>query len=65
MLKMASQKLDMPVDQLTVSEGVVSVANNPRKSVTYGHLVGGKPFNLPELGVKALMWICRGQLAMV
>jgi len=50
LLKMASQKLDMPVDQLTVSEGVVSVANNPRKSVTYGQLVGGKPFNLPYTG---------------
>src|SRR5215469_2863681 len=50
LLKMASQKLDMPVHQLTVSEGVVSVANNPRKSVTYGQLVGGKPFNLPYTG---------------
>jgi len=50
LLNMASQKLDMPVDQLTVSEGVVSVANNPRKSVTYGQLVGGKPFNLPYTG---------------
>lgn len=54
LLKMASQKLDEPVDRLTVSEGVVSVAGNPRKSVTYGQLVGGKPFNLPYTGTAPL-----------
>src|ERR1700758_2332280 len=50
LLKIASQKLDVPVDRLTVDGGVVSVADNPRKSITYGQLVGGKPFNLPYTG---------------
>ena len=50
LLKIASQKLDVPVDRLTVDGGVVSVAGNPRKSITYGQLVGGKPFNLPYTG---------------
>jgi CO/xanthine dehydrogenase Mo-binding subunit len=50
LLKIASQQLDVPVGRLTVDEGVVSVADNPRKSITYGQLVGGKPFNLPYTG---------------
>ena len=54
LLKMASQKLDTPVDRLRVSEGVVSVAGDPKKSVTYGELVSGKPFNLPYTGTAPL-----------
>jgi len=50
LLKMASQKLRVPVDRLTVSKGVVSVSGDPAKSVTYGELVGGKPFHLPYTG---------------
>ena len=54
LLKMASQKLDTPVDRLRVSAGVVSVAGDPKKSVTYGELVSGKPFNLPYTGTAPL-----------
>src|SRR5579871_305737 len=54
LLQMASQKLDVPVDRLTVSRGVVSVAGAPDKSITYGRLVGGKPFNLPYTGAAPL-----------
>jgi nicotinate dehydrogenase subunit B len=50
LIKMASQKLDVPVDRLTVSRGVVSVAADPSKSVTYGQLIGGKRFDLPYTG---------------
>src|SRR6516164_3495963 len=50
LLKMASAKLDAPVEFLAVSEGVISVAGDPKKSVTYGELVSGKPFNLPYTG---------------
>jgi CO/xanthine dehydrogenase Mo-binding subunit len=50
LLKMASQKLDVPVDRLAVSRGVVSVAADPSKSVTYGQLIGGKRFDLPYTG---------------
>ena len=35
---------------LTVAKGVVLVMGEPRKSVTYGALVGGKPFHLPFTG---------------
>lgn len=54
LLKMASQQLNAPVERLTVSEGVVSVADDPKKSVTYGELVGGKPFHLPYTGTAPL-----------
>jgi nicotinate dehydrogenase subunit B len=50
LLKMASQRLDVPVDRLTVAKGVVSALDDPQKSVTYGALVGGKRFNLPYTG---------------
>jgi nicotinate dehydrogenase subunit B len=43
LLKLASQKLNAPEDRLTVSKGVVS---DGAGSVTYGALVGDKPFNL-------------------
>ena len=46
MLKMASARLDVPVDRLTVSDGVISDTSNPSKSVSYATLVGGKKFNI-------------------
>lgn len=45
--------------------GMATFQNKARASLSGGNDFVGKPFNLPELGVKALMWICRGQLAMV
>jgi nicotinate dehydrogenase subunit B len=38
------------MDQLTVTKGVVSVKDNPAHSVTYGALVGDKPFHLAFTG---------------
>ena len=43
LLRMASQRLGVPVDQLTASEGVISSGS---KRVTYGQLVEGKKFSL-------------------
>jgi nicotinate dehydrogenase subunit B len=43
LLQIASKKLDAPADRLTVSKGVVSGAGG---SVSYGELVGDKPFHL-------------------
>jgi CO/xanthine dehydrogenase Mo-binding subunit len=40
MLEQASVKLGAPVDQLKVAKGVVSVAGDPARRVTYGQLVG-------------------------
>ena len=40
----------MPVDQLTVSEGVVTVAADPSRTATYGELIGGRRFNITLTG---------------
>ena len=50
LLEMASTTLAVPVDQLAVSNGVVTVKADPSKRVTYGELVGGKRFNVTFSG---------------
>jgi nicotinate dehydrogenase subunit B len=50
LLNLATKKLDAPVERLTVSKGIVSVKDNPARSVTYGDLIGDKLFNLPFTG---------------
>ncbi len=45
LLNLASARLGVPVDQLTVKDGVVSVAGNPAKNISYGALIGGGRFN--------------------
>ena len=50
LLQLASRKLETPAERLAVEKGVVSVAGDPRRSVTYGDLVGGKQFNVPFTG---------------
>jgi len=42
LLEMASTRLGAPVDQLSVSDAVVTVKADPAKRVTYGELVGGR-----------------------
>lgn len=42
LLQMASEKLGVPVDGLTVSAGIVSAKNAPDKRVSYGQLVAGR-----------------------
>ena len=46
LLKLASARLDSPVDKLTVTDGVVSVVGSPSKKIAYGDLLGGKRFNV-------------------
>ena len=46
LLKLASARLDSPVDKLTVTDGVVSVVDNPARKIAYGDLLGGKRFNI-------------------
>ena len=46
LLKMASTRLDVPADRLTVTDGVVSDMSNASKNVTYAGLVGGRKFNI-------------------
>jgi len=47
LLQMASKNLNAPVDQLTVAKGVVSAGS---RSVSYGALVGDRPFNIAFTG---------------
>jgi CO/xanthine dehydrogenase Mo-binding subunit len=50
LLALASQRLAVPVDRLTVSRGVVSIAGDVARSVKYGDLLGDKPFSVPFTG---------------
>jgi CO/xanthine dehydrogenase Mo-binding subunit len=50
LLQMASTKLDVPVERLSVSDGVITVMGDPSKRVTYGQLIGGKRFNVAVTG---------------
>ena len=50
LLEMASTALAVPVDQLAVANGVISLKADPSKRVTYGELVGGKRFNVTLSG---------------
>src|SRR5688572_24207645 len=45
LLKLAATRLNAPVENLTVVDGVVSVAGDTSKKVSYGQLIGGKKFN--------------------
>lgn len=46
LFQMASQQLNVPMAQLTVSNGVISTTGTPSQQVTYAQLVAGKKFNL-------------------
>jgi nicotinate dehydrogenase subunit B len=50
LLEMAAQRLGVPVEQLTVSDGVITVKADPSRRVTYGQLIGGKRFNIALTG---------------
>jgi CO/xanthine dehydrogenase Mo-binding subunit len=45
LLKLAAAQLSVPVDKLTVVDGVVSVIGDGSKKISYGELIGGKKFN--------------------
>jgi CO/xanthine dehydrogenase Mo-binding subunit len=50
LLEMASTKFGVPVDQLAVSDGVITVKADPSKKAAYGELIGGKRFNVTLTG---------------
>jgi len=50
LLEMGSAHLGVPVAQLAVSAGVITVKSDPAHSVTYGQLIGGKRFNVALTG---------------
>ena len=50
LLDLAAAKLGVPAERLTVAKGVVSVRGEPTRSVTYGALLGDRPFDLAFTG---------------
>ena len=46
LLRLASQRLNIPADQLIAANGTISAKTDPSKQVSYGQLVGGKKFEL-------------------
>lgn len=46
LIRLASTRLGVPVDQLSAKDGVVSAASDPSKRVSYGDLVGGRTFDI-------------------
>ncbi|PWU05906.1 MAG: hypothetical protein C5B51_13550 [Terriglobia bacterium] len=46
LFRMAAERLGVPADQLTASEGAISAKGDPSKRITYAQLVGGKKFSL-------------------
>ena len=46
LLDLASARLGVPVAQLAVADGVVTVTGDPSRRVTYGELIGGRKFNV-------------------
>jgi nicotinate dehydrogenase subunit B len=50
LLELAAARWGVPVDQLGVREGVISVKANAARKVTYGELIGGKRFNVTLTG---------------
>ena len=50
LLQMASERFGVPVEALSVSEGVISVREDPARTVAYGELVGGRRFDVALTG---------------
>ncbi len=46
LVKLASTRLGVPVNQLSAKDGSVSATADPSKRVSYGDLVGGKTFDI-------------------
>ena len=46
LVEMAAEKLKLPADQLTVTDGVVHAAGDASKKASYAELIGGRYFNV-------------------
>jgi nicotinate dehydrogenase subunit B len=46
LLRMASQRLNAPVEQLSVNDGVVSANGDAARKISYAELIGDKRFNV-------------------
>ena len=50
LLEMASERFGVPVEGLSVSEGVISLRDDPARTATYGELIGGGRFDVALTG---------------
>src|SRR5687767_8059695 len=50
LLELAGERFGVPVDRLTVRQGVISLRDDPSRRVGYGELVGGRRFNVTLTG---------------
>ena len=50
LVSMASARLSVPVEQLTVGQGIISAIDNPKKKVSYAELIGGQRFSRDVTG---------------
>jgi nicotinate dehydrogenase subunit B len=50
LMDLGASRLGVPLDQLAVSAGVITVTSDPSKRVTYGELIGGRRFNVTLTG---------------
>jgi nicotinate dehydrogenase subunit B len=50
LLEMGSARLGLPVGELAVSAGVITVKGDPGRHISYGELIGGKRFNIAMTG---------------
>lgn len=46
LMQMASQRFGLPMDQLTIQNGMIATKTDPVQQVSYGELISGKKFNL-------------------
>ena len=46
LVDMAADKLKLPADQLTVTDGVVHLKSDPARKASYSELIGGRYFNV-------------------
>ncbi len=46
LLQLASQRLGVAPESLSVQNGIISTQGDPSKSISYGDLIGGQKFNL-------------------
>ena len=46
LFRLASDRLGVPVEQLTATDGVIAAKSDASKKVAYGQLLGGRKFNL-------------------
>src|SRR5262249_46954959 len=46
LLRLAAARLAVPIEQLTIHDGVISMRADRTKSVSYGELVAGRQFNV-------------------